>query len=307
MPITYANAKINVARVLGNSSYTDELSNAGDAISEALQEWNLRNDWKFLLMDTRNGFTVAACTSDGADPSVVTTTTTDGFAGVNVGQDVTGFSAASVVASVDSTSQITLTTQVTGGPVTATFTGEIPIRAGVSVYNLPSPIKRPYTARLNSPTNKVMMWRDWREIDRKFGDIVQQGEPAFYTVYNPDSYSTSSQNGKIEVFPTPDSAHVMRMRYFRPINDVTSDGTNLDIPDKYMYALLERAKFYYLKNKDSENVRTQEVHQLSEGLLIRAIRDDRARSGDRDERMVPFVEWGYIRQVDNDDVVIVDW
>src|SRR3990172_9517814 len=87
MSITYTNAQTAVARSLGNAGDADQISAAGDAIKAAIQEWNLRHDWRFLLMDTYGGFSVAGCTGAGAQAVV---TTTNSFSGVNPGVTITG-------------------------------------------------------------------------------------------------------------------------------------------------------------------------------------------------------------------------
>jgi hypothetical protein len=51
MSLTFAQAKINVARTIGGSNDADQLTIAGDAIKVAIEEWNLRQKWNFLLVD----------------------------------------------------------------------------------------------------------------------------------------------------------------------------------------------------------------------------------------------------------------
>ena len=242
MSMLNSEAKIYVARSMGNSPYSDELSAAGDALNAAIQEWNLRHDWKSHLMDTRNGFTVALCSTTGAS-TTVTTTTTHGFAGVNVGQTIagTGITPGTTVSSINSTTSIVISVAATLTDITLTFTGEIPIIAGTTVYNLPTPFKRAYSARLMTDA-RVLVWKDWRYIDRGFGDITTPTTPVFYTAYNPDAFTTGRQNGKVEVFPVPAGTDTMRVRFYRPIQESTTDANNLDVIDRYVYALLTMAR-----------------------------------------------------------------
>src|SRR5258705_6488426 len=140
MAISYTNSQTYVARALGNAGDSDQLAAASDAIKAAIQEWNLRQDFRYLDMDTSNGFSVASCTIAG-DGITVTTATANGFAGVNVNQGVTGtgIPASTTILSITSTTVIVLSAASTPGVVTLTFAGDIPLRVGISTYNLPSP------------------------------------------------------------------------------------------------------------------------------------------------------------------------
>lgn len=305
----YSSAKTYIARALGNSSYTDEADAAGDALKAAIQEWNIVHDWRFLLMDTRNGFTVASCSSDGAATSAISTSTSNGFAGVNVGQTATGFTNSITVGTISSTTAFVATgdSGAVQSGITLTFSADIPVVAGTSVYNLPSPFKRPYSARMLS-NERTLVWKDRLAIDRQYTNQSPQQSPVFYTCYNPDTFVASTrQNGRVELFPVPSEADTLRIRFYRPIAEPSVDGDYLDVLDRQVYALLERAKFYYMKNKDSENVRTQYTDALSMRLLMKAIKDDRSASVDRDMVMTPQIEWGWTRFNNNSDIIITDW
>lgn len=306
MSLTRLEGKTYIARALSGSSDPERLAQAQDSLFAAIEEWNIRNDWSFLTMDTSGGFSVAACTSNGATPSVITTTTANGFAGVNVSQTATGLSGTATVASVDSTTQFTATGTVTGGPVTLVFSADIPVRATFNTYNLPSPIKRPYSARL-IVNNKRLEYRDQRRIDRMFSNLTVGGEPGIYNVFNSVSFTTGSQNGKVRLFPIPSSSETLRVRYHRPIAQPATDGTSLDLPDRYVYALLELGKYNFLKDLDSENPRTGECKERAEHLLRKAVWDDREGSGDNDLLMIPHVDHGQFRQIDSSDAILEGW
>lgn len=51
MAVTFASAKIIVARTIGGANDADQLTIAGNAINQAIEEWNLRQKWNFLLID----------------------------------------------------------------------------------------------------------------------------------------------------------------------------------------------------------------------------------------------------------------
>src|SRR5574339_399508 len=138
-----------IARSLGSEGNTTQLSAALDALLSAIQEWNLRRDWSFLRMDTSDGFAVAACANVSG---TVTTTTTNGFAGVNVGATftVTDGDPAGTYTVTAVTSSTVITVTGGGGDFTSqsiTFAGDITTIANTHTYAMPSPIKRPVAAR----------------------------------------------------------------------------------------------------------------------------------------------------------------
>lgn len=299
--MTYTNAQAYVARILGNAGNTNETTViAADAIKAAIQEWNLRHDWRYLLMNTGDGFTVAACTLTGTS---LTTTTPNGFAAVNINQTATGATIGTVtVTAVVSTTTLTISGGTNGGPETLTFSADIPIRATVSTYFLPTPIKRPHSVRLLTNEREVL-WKEEREIKRQFADIASGGTPIWYNTFNQSNWSTGRQNGVARFFPIPSQIDTARVWYYRPIAEPSTGTDNLDVPDRYIYSLLEMARAYYLKGKDADNPRTAMTWQNAEKVFARCVADDEQGSEDRDIAMVPLMEWGFHRQVETDDVI----
>lgn len=292
-------AKTYVARALSGSSDTERLAQAQDSIAAAIEEWNLRNDWSFLLQDTSGGFTVAACT---LLTGTLTTTTTNGFAGVNVGQTATGPTIGTVtVTAINSVTSLTVTGGVDNGPESLTFSADIPVVSGTDTYNLPYPIRRPYSARmLVSP--RRLEYREQAQIDRAFNNLTIGADPSIYNLFNSTAYSASRPNGKIRLFPIPNSADTLRVRFFTNILLPSTGSDPMVIPDRYLYALLELAKYYFLKDLDSENPRTGELKERGEALLRKAVWDDRKGGIDNDMALVPMIDHGVYRQVDSDDV-----
>lgn len=304
MSLLRSDAKTYIARALSGSSDTERLAHAQDALFAAIQEWNLRHDWSFQLMDTSGGFTVATCTLlNGA----LSTTAANGLAAVNIGQTAVGAAMGTVtVTALTSTTAVTVTGGVNAGPETLTFSADIPIRATFDTYNLPSPVKRPYSARLIT-NNKRLEYRDQRRIDRMYSDLTVGGEPGLYNLFNASSFSTGAQNGKVRVFPIPTSSDLMRVRFHRPIAEPATDATYLDVLDRHVYALLELGRYHFLKDLDSENARTGESKERAEHLLRKAIWDDTQGSADNDIVLIPHVDHGQYRQIDSSDAVIEGW
>lgn len=302
MAITYANAKAYVARILGGETDTTNLSNAGDAILAAISEWNLRSDWSFLLMDTSDGFSVGGCSGAGAQATV---TTTGSFAGVNIGVPVTGTNipASTTVLTVNSATSITLSANLSGTVgATVTFSGDIPVRVGEDTYNMPTPIKRPYSARLTT-NERTLQFKEQREIDRGYAYQQDQSTPVFYNLFNTTTFSTPLQNGKVRLFPIPGNTDVLRIRYYRPIAEPSADGDFIDAPDRYIRAgLLELARYFYLQNHDSETARLGEVKERAERNYLLCKADDEQGSEDRDFALIPLIEHAYPRMLDSDSI-----
>ena len=299
MAKTYTDSQTYVARILGASGNAVQLAAAADAILAAIQEWNLRHDFSFLRMDTSNGFTVAACT---LLTGTLTTTTTNGFAGVNIGQTAVGATIGTVtVTAIGSTTSLTVTGGTNNGPETLTFSADIPVIAGTDTYNLPSPFGRPYTARLL--TNEwSLTFKDQRELDRAFQSQSTNATPFFYNLFNTASFSTGRQNGKIRLFPIPGHTDTLRVRYYRPIAEPSAGGDNLDVTDQYVYALLELARYYYLKDHDSESSRLAETKERAELMFRQVVSRDQQGSEDNEIVLVPQMEHGPHRGIDPDDI-----
>lgn len=302
MSINLTNAKVYVARALGNSADADQLSAAADAINAAIEEWNLRHDWRYLAMDTFNGFTVASCTTGNGSP--VVTTGSASFFGVNPGITVTGSGVpnGTTVLSVQSSSQITMSQNATaGGTVTLTFGGDIPLVAGTNTYNMPYPIKRVYDARL-TVNERTLIWKDQREIDRLFGsNLNTQGVPEFFNTFNFTSFSAlNAPNGVIRIYRTPSASDTLRVRFYRPIAEPVNGNDLLDVLDRYVYALLDLAKYYYMRDHDADNPRTSEIKERAEKMFRMCWQDDTEGSEEADRAFVPQIEHNLYRRFDPD-------
>lgn len=300
----FSDAYAYVARALSRSTDTDRQESAKDAIKAAVQEWNLRRDWKFLLLDTSNGFTVAGCSAVSPPSAQILTTVSNGFVGVNINQTVsgTGITAGSTVVSIDSGTQITISTTSSVVAITLTFGADIPVRVGVDTYNLPTPIKRAHSVRLIT-NERTLTWKDMREIDRVYLSQTGESGPRYYNHFNDESFTTARQYGRLRLFPIPGFVDTCRVRYHRPIAEPSADADILDMPDRYVYSLLTLARYYFLILFDSEMSRVGEHKERAEMLFRSAVKDDQSASIDRDVVMVPYIDWGFHRTVDGDEVL----
>jgi len=229
MAITFANAKIAVARTDGGQNDADQLSAAGDALLNAIQKWNLRKNWRFLLID------------NSGDP--------------------------------------------------------IDIVEGTDTYALPFPFKRPYTARLLS-RNRTLKWTEQRHVDRSIRDQTANGLVSHYTLFNGatdfDSSTSSGQVGSIKLIKSPSYtlADDLVVRYYRPIAEPAGDATTMDVPDRYVFALITLGKYFYLVDKDTENARLQAHMQDAEVQFRQCVSEDQGVMEDDEARLIPQTEYG---------------
>jgi hypothetical protein len=299
----YSAAYAFVARAMSRGSDTDRTASAKDAIAEAIETWNLRRDWRFLAMDTRNGFSVTACTVG----SLGATHATNGFAGVNIGQTVTSSNAAdfvtptnrtitAVAADGSSVSWAVASDGAGGSGRTLTFSADIPMISGTDLYNLPTAIKRIYDVRLLI-NERPLAWKDERMLDRIFLTRSSSVMPAFYNNYNDGSFSTVKEYGRIRLSPIPSVADTIRVKYHRLISQPSSDSDLIDMPARYVYSMLTMARYYFMLNYDAENPRTATFGARAEDLFRKCTFDDQSGSVDRDVVGTPYIEWGMYRQV----------
>lgn len=291
-----------IVRPVSHTPGANELTRGQEALEDAIEQWNVRHDWNYLLMDTSNAFSVGSCT---IDVDGVTVTSTGSLQAVNVGVTVTGTgvpAGTTVSARSQSGATVTLTLSAasTPGTVTLTFGGNIPILAGVDTYYMPSPFKRHGTARtLTNP--RKLEWKSQPEIDMMFARQSDQGPPDFYNIFNPTSFS-QALNAVARVFPIPQAADTAVFRFFRPIAIPAADGEYLDMPDRYVRPLLWMGRYFFLLAEEGDTARTQQYGSLGEQAFRWALADDDPQSADDDMRIKSQMEVNPDRHRDSDDI-----
>lgn len=180
--------------------------------------------------------------------------------------------------------------------LTDNSTDPIDIVQGQELYALPAAIKEPHTARLLS-LNRTLVYVLQRDIDRVVRSQTTEGYPSHYTLYNGatpfSSMTLETQVGFVKLLPVPAYSQVddLLLRYYRNIADPVIDADLIDCPDRFLFALLARAKYYYLVNKDAESARTQHLLEQSERLWREVVADDEGQE-DRDVRLISQMEYG---------------
>jgi len=236
--LTFAQGKTYVASVTGATTADSDIdTRAADAIKAAIGEWNLRRDWRFLLMDN----------------------------------------AAAPIAVVQGTSE----------------------------YALASTVKRPHSARLLT-NPKSLTYITPREIDRRFANQSTQQIPSYYTLYTPTGFDPATPIFNIKLFPEPATSESLLVRWYRLIATPSVDGDELDILELYQYALLELARYYFLRDDDAENPRTGETKERAEALFRQAYAHDNEDTDDREVTLISGREWASARVSSYPDTLFLD-
>jgi len=288
-----------VAKSIGghNTSVTVDL--ATSAIKASIADWNAAKNWNFLLKDTAAGFSVAGCTLTQGTSSV-SAPSSGAFDGVNVGVTVTATGTATLAAgtTVSSLTRSTTGTVATivlsnsfGGTTdsngTLTFSGDIPIIASTNEYNLPTDFQSPYAARLTT-NPRLLVFIQYREWNKKIVNQSTTGSVDAYTVYNPISPQTQNYSTyRLRVFSTPSAADTLHLQYFRKM-DV--DATTVDVPDEYLYMLIDYAIWRFIRLKNTEDTRLPHLYEVAQASLAKAMSDDEELADDEELRLISQLE-----------------
>jgi hypothetical protein len=280
MPIAFSAAKIRVAQSLGGQGDADERLAAGTAINEAIGYWNRNNVWGFCLTDNLSDNVITSQTHSSTTVDLPAGITYPNFASVYVGTKVSGsgIPAGATVTAKASNSSITIsaaaTTTLASTPLT--FSGPIPIISGQSDYALPYQFYQPSYARLVT-SNTTLTFARSRFINQVSDPTASGGTWGYeiITVQGPVDANNvfPAPTSVLRLVATPLSGTVGSVvdtlifesyRFIQPfLNDLsTSDEARpVDVPDLYVYALLDYAEYVYMRNKDAESPRTADRKQ----------------------------------------------
>lgn len=206
--MTFAEAKIAVARVAGDHGSTDAREIAGDAIKAAIRDWNTEHNWEFKFREEPS-YTLAADESD------------------------------------------------------------------VIIEGL----KKVHTVRTLGSNKRTLSFTRMRSLDWAVADQSTSGAPTHYIIIE-----NGTQN-VIRLWPTPPDDTTVYVRYYEEIAEPSLDEDTIDVPQRFLNALLCLAKYHYLIDHDTENARLQVYELLSAKMLRKAVRDDK-KQPDENEQMI---------------------
>jgi hypothetical protein len=300
MSMTLTAMATEVAKSIGGHNTAVTVDLATTAVKASIADWNAAKNWNFLLKDTAAGFSVSGCTAT-ATSSSVTAPDTGAFDAVNVGVTVTISSGTATLTAGTTVSSIT---RASGGTIasitlsnafggttntnaTLTFTGDVPIIASTNEYNLPTDFQSPYAARLLT-NPRLLVYIQYREWNKKIVNQSTTGSVDAYTVYNPISPQTQNfSTYRLRVFSTPSAADTLHLQYFRRM-DV--DATTVDVPDEYLYMLIDYAIWRFIRLKDTEDTRLPHLYEVAQASLAKAMNDDEELSDDEELRLISQLE-----------------
>lgn len=286
--LSFGNAKARVAESSGSSGDTDMTTRAGYAVQQALQHWNNRHHWSWLLTRTQVAvvapFTVANC-SGTVDTTTLNSTNIFGSTGANViagdlvvGPTGGGIRPDTIVTTTPSASSTAVTLSValsaTISATTATF-----VRRD---YALPSDFKWIYSVRLGS-NPRTLIPLPTRLYDRQLADQAGTAVPVMYSLF------PVGADGKIRLMRSPSAADTLTIKYYRRITTSYTDSDALDLPQDQEFAVIAMAKAFYLNDKvsaDGGRDRQQFWWSLANEEMTRAIAAD-ATVPDEDTSLVP--------------------
>lgn len=143
---------------------------------------------------------------------------------------------------------------------------DIPVVSGTSTYDLPAAFKKPYAAMLvNSP--RVLSYLTRREYNLLQPSQIALASPRYYTLFN------LASTGKVELLPTPGSGDILRVWYYRRMNETGADGELLDILGSYTTYVLDAARARLLALKGPVEKMTFWA-QSGEAGFMKAVADD---------------------------------
>jgi hypothetical protein len=294
MSMTRANAQKYVGGIIGGARSSQIMLAAEDAILRSFEDWQAAKFWRFLLKDTARGFRVTSCVTT-TSVATIPAPSTGAFDAVNIGITVTGTGIAASTTVTDysrntdgTVATITVSPVVTtGGTVTLTFGGNIPIIAGTQEYNAPQDFQSFYHGR--TLVNKwPLSYIEYREWNRAVVDHTVQGIIEAVTIYNPDSELTQNYGTKrLRTFRISSQNDIMFMQYYR-IFSVLADP--LDIPDDILYKFLDYAQWRLVEKKTAHDDRLPGLEKMALGSLAQAMANDEEETEDEDVCMKSQME-----------------
>jgi hypothetical protein len=302
MSISRTDARVYIARIIGGANDPKVIDLAEESLIRGFSDWQTAKNWEGTLKDASLGFSVSPLTATGA--SAVVNATAGNLDAVNIGNTVTISSGTATLApnttvlsytrNTDGTiATITLSNPfggTTNAAATLTFSGDIPIIAGTSDYNVPSDFWKPYTARM---TGSASTWalefirpRYWH---RRVLNTTVQGLVEAYTVFN--AYSPNTQHfgtKRLRVYRVPSQSNTLQLAYYRKLNALSDP---LDMEDVHTYKFLDLCRSILLATKRAIDAPTEYIKEANVGLE-NAMTDDEEISEDEDKRIISQMEMG---------------
>jgi len=289
-----------IAKSIGGQGTQANVDLATIAVKAAVEDWNAAKEWNFLLKDTGSGYSVSGVTLTTSS-ATVNAPSAGAFDFINIGMTITTSSGTASIAasttvsnitrsSTGTISSITLSNAVTGTTdtnATISTSADIPIRVGVNEYNLPPDFNSAYMARTTT-YKRALEYIKYREWNKKVVNQDINGTIEAYTIWNPLSPLTQNfRTYRMRVFRTPAATDTLHMQYFRRMD---ANATTVDVPDNYVYFLMDMAIWRFVTLKNSEDTRIPVLEQKAMSSLKKAMVDDDENTDDETLRLISQME-----------------
>jgi hypothetical protein len=269
-----------IADAAGASGDTEMCNRAGRSLNAALEHWNTRANWEFLLTEAPpitvfppfsvTGVTASAGQSSAQMPvghgflvdDLISVSTPPGTRVTATAVSSVGFSG-SVAAGVATTD-----------PLTA--------YGNRDYYPLPTDWRTPYSARLYAQQSTL------RPIRRRMYDRSIVNEFTIRTSVGYDIFNIASK-GKIQLLPPPAATDVLQLRYYRrmtvPTTTATADA--LDVPQDFEPYVIAWAKWHFLMDKGEGRGEQAATWLAFANDGIKTMMADQTRVPDEDLMFIP--------------------
>ena len=245
----------------GTTTSTDEARFLSQAMTAThrwicgIHQWDwLRKEGEVVLVPDVTGITVTV----GTPPAFTCTT-------LGASAPYATYSGGLVMLPALDVLRLGVMTSVTGGgfavnnPHTGPHTGCTFVQ---DTYALPSDFDRPVSSGsfIAAPW-KMNAYDPERFLKIRTADLLS----TFITVAQPDSYTIWGQGDgsqKLIVWPFPDVAQTLSIRYIKKASDFTADGAYPDIPEKYQSILMNRAMDLYYRDKELDMTKRSVFHAM---------------------------------------------
>ena len=217
------------------------LNMAKDAIVAASRWWFTASR---AMFQTAADYTTGTVALTNASGTVTGTSTVWTAAMVNRWIQFSGETDWYEVTARASNTSITITPSYSGS---TTSTNVTYIIRAVS-YSLAADVDVVYDVRQFANPEKLVQLSP-REYDRLRPNPVVTGKATHYIVW---PRTTGAGVWRVELYPTADAIFNVEYRYFRTIPDLSADGDICEIPAKWHWVWVEKAKLFYAEELGDE-------------------------------------------------------
>lgn len=276
-------ARSEVADTVGASAEPQMKERATRSIQAAIEYFNTRANWEFLLSESPpltiyapfsvTGITAVAGQASAALPVSHGLKPDDVISapGINTGTRISATAAGSI--GIYGT---WATNVATGGALTVT--------AQRDMYDLPTDWKSVYDVKMYGSKRSLRLLRR-RLWDRTVIDEFNTSTPLWYDIFHVGG------RGKLRLLTPPQAQDTLMLRYYRrltvPSSAESATGDMLDIPQDYEVFLLAWAKWHFLVDKAEGKAQQAQVWLTVAEDGIRTMIADQARIPDEDLSFIP--------------------